>query len=296
MSDDLLALTAAACWAVGSLLSVNPARQLGAFAFTRWRMLIVAGALLAVTFVGPGAASLAWPQVSVMALSGLIGIFVGDTALFAAMNRLGPRRTGVLFATNALWSAGLGALVFGERMSLQTLLGAALTIGGVMIAVGFGRHRVERHGWEADRGNVGAAVMLALLAALSQAVGTFVAKPVMAHGFDPIAASAVRTTAACAAHFVVLWLGLRAARPETPLTARIALQAGASGLIGMALGMTALLLALAEGDVGLVAVLSSVTPVVLLPLLWIKLGRAPAIGAWAGAALTVLGTALVLAR
>jgi len=296
MSDDLLALTAAACWAIGSLLSVTPARHLGAFAFTRWRMLIVASILWAVTLVGPGVSAIAWPQALPMALSGLVGIFVGDTALFAAMNRLGPRRTGVLFATNAILSAALGASLFGERMSPQTLLGAALTIGGVMVAVGFGRHRKEQHGWETDRGHVGAGIALALLAALAQAVGTLVAKPVMADALHPVAASAIRTTAACAAHFVVLWAGLRAARPDAPLTTRIALQAGASGLIGMALGMTALLLALAQGDVGLVAVLSSVTPVLLLPLLWLKLGRAPARGAWVGATLTVVGTALVLAR
>ena len=39
---DLLALGAAACWALASILSVAPSRHLGAFAFTRWRMLMVA--------------------------------------------------------------------------------------------------------------------------------------------------------------------------------------------------------------------------------------------------------------
>jgi len=34
----------------------------------------------------------------------------------------------------------------------------------------------------------------------------------------------------------------------------------------------------------------------VLPLLWLRLKRAPAPGAWLGAGLTVLGTALVLMR
>ena len=38
---DLLALGAAACWALASILSVAPSRHLGAFAFTRWRMLML---------------------------------------------------------------------------------------------------------------------------------------------------------------------------------------------------------------------------------------------------------------
>ena len=46
---DLLALGAAACWALGSLISVGPSRHLGAFAFSRWRMLLVALMLWAAT-------------------------------------------------------------------------------------------------------------------------------------------------------------------------------------------------------------------------------------------------------
>ena len=38
---------------------------------------------------------------------------------------------------------------------------------------------------------------------------------------------------------------------------------------------------------GVVAILSSVTPVLVLPILWWQLRRAPAWGAWLGAGLTV---------
>jgi len=61
-------------------------------------------------------------------------------------------------------------------------------------------------------------------------------------------------------------------------------------------GMTLLLMALKGGGIGMVAILSSVSPVLVLPLLWLHLGRAPAPGAWLGAALTVLGTTLILSR
>jgi hypothetical protein len=36
--------------------------------------------------------------------------------------------------------------------------------------------------------------------------------------------------------------------------------------------------------------------VLVLPLLWWRLGRAPAVGAWVGSALTVVGTGLILLR
>ena len=101
---DFLALGAAACWAFSSVSSVTPARHLGAFAFTRWRMLSVALLLWTLVAFTGGWRSLAAPAAWPLALSGLLGIFVGDTALFGAMNRLGPRRCGVLFATHAVFS------------------------------------------------------------------------------------------------------------------------------------------------------------------------------------------------
>jgi drug/metabolite transporter (DMT)-like permease len=293
---DLLALGAAACWALSSVSAVSPARHLGSFAFTRWRMTLVALMLWAVTLVTGGWHTLPLHTWGFMGLSGLVGIFIGDTALFAAMNRLGPRRTGVLFATHAVLSALLGFGFLGERMSLQTMLGAGLTLAGVMTAILLGRHKGEAHAWEADRGHVGAGVALALLAALCQAVGSFIAKPAMGPGVDPVAASAVRVTVACAAHYVLLWSGFAASRAHQAPTLRVLAQTGLNGFIGMGVGMTLILLALKHGDVGMVAILSSVSPVVVLPLLWLHLGRAPAPGAWVGAALTVLGTMLILLR
>jgi drug/metabolite transporter (DMT)-like permease len=293
---DLFALGAAACWAIGSVISVTPSRHLGAIAFTRWRMAMVAVMLWTVVAFNGSWATFDAHAWGVMAVSGLIGIFVGDTALFAAINRLGPRRAGVLFATHASFSAGLGFALLNERMSLQALLGAVLTSTGVMLAMAMGRHKDETHAWELDQGHVGTGVALALVAALCQALGSLIAKPVMAQNVDPIMASAVRVTVATMAHAVLLASGFKAARATSPPNVRVLAQTGLNGFIAMGLGMTLVLLALEKGDVGMVAILSSVSPILVLPLLWFQLKRPPAMGAWVGASLTVLGTALILWR
>lgn len=295
-SYDWLALGAAGCWAVTSLLSAPQARHLGAFAFTRWRMLLVFGMLLPVVLISGGWRSLNLAQSGTLVISGMVGIFVGDTALFAAMNRLGPRRTGVLFATHAVFSAVLGYFFLDERMGVQAMLGAALVVGGVMTAVAWGARRDETHAWESTHGHWALGVALGLLAALCQALGSFIAKPVMASGVDPVSATVLRVAATCAAHFVLLWCGAAVAQAHQPATLRVLAGAGLSGFIGMGLGMSLILLALQHGDVGMVGILSSVSPVLVLPLLWWRLGRAPAGGAWLGAVLTVLGTICVLAR
>lgn len=296
ISYDLLALGAAACWAVGSVMSVTPSRHLGAFAFTRWRMLMVAFMLWAVVAFSGSWHSFDAHAWGVMSISGLVGIFIGDTALFSAINRLGPRRAGVLFATHAAFSAALGFVWLDERMSLQAFVGAVMTLVGVMLAMALGRHKDETHAWEANNGHVGLGVVLALVAALCQAVGSLIAKPVMAAQVDPVMASAVRVTVATAAHFVLLGAGFAAARARQAPTLGVLAQTGLNGFIAMGIGMTLVLLALEKGDVGMVAILSSVSPILVLPLLWLQLKRAPAWGAWVGASLTVAGTALILWR
>ena len=58
--------------------------------------------------------------------------------------------------------------------------------------------------------------------------------------------------------------------------------------------MTLILYALRYGDVGMVALLSSTTPIMVLPLLWLHTGSIPNKSAWVGAFLAVIGTGLIV--
>jgi drug/metabolite transporter (DMT)-like permease len=296
LTYDWLALGAAACWALTGLLSAPQARHLGAFAFTRWRMGLVFLMLLPASIASGGLQALQLADVMVLALSGLVGIFIGDTALFASMNRLGPRRTGVLFATHAFFSAVLGFLFLSERMGAQAMLGGVLIVAGVMTAIAWGTHKNESHALEELTGHWPTGVALGLLAALCQASGALIAKPLMAAGADPLSATVVRVGTTAVVHLILLWSGVGVARARGAMSLRALGWVALSGMIGMGLGMSLILLALKSGDVGMVGILSSVSPVLVLPLLWLHLGRAPAKGAWSGALMTVVGTVIVLLR
>lgn len=291
-----MAVGAAACWAVASLSSAPAASHLGAVAFTRWRMLFASLLLWGVSATTGGwhtlSAAGAW-GLGVLVVSGLVGIFVGDTALFACMNRLGPRRSGVLFACHAIFSAVLAWVWLGESLAGATLWGSGLLVGGVMVAVAWGKREGEQHGWEQTRGTLTTGVLLGLLAALCQALATLMLKPLMATGVDAAAASAVRMTAALVVHGLWLWSGWRGAQALRPPTRAVLVRTAFNAALAMGLGMTLILKALQTGDAGLVAVWSSVTPVLLVPLLWGVYRRRPPWGAWAGAGLTVLGGALI---
>ncbi|MBX9296726.1 DMT family transporter [Chromobacterium vaccinii] len=295
MLYDLAAVGAAGCWALGGLLGAAPSRHFGPFAFTRLRLTLLTIVLGGVSLLSGGwhtisAASL-WPAL----LSGLAGIFLGDTVMFASMNRLGPRRTGLLFATHSVFSVLLGVLFLAERLSAGAMLGSLLVFGGVLLAVAFGRREVDAHAWERND-KLAAGVALGLAAALCQALGTFFAKPAMAAGLEPVTASALRMGVSCGAHYL-LWLsGWKLAKSRGPYTPRMLGQTALNGLVALGLGMTLIMLALQHANVSTVGILSALSPVLILPMLWVVLKRPPPPLAWIGAAVSCAGTALVVVR
>lgn len=293
MGYEWLALASASLWAVAALISVTPARHLGTFAYSRWRMFLVTLMLGTMSLFTGGWQTLSISTLPLLALSGLVGIFIGDTALFACMNRLGPRRSGLLFSCHALFSALLGLWLFNEQLTGWRLLGALLVFSGVMLAILFGRR--SSSAWEQIRGSLAVGIGLGLTAALCQSVGAIIAKPVMMSGeVDAVSASGIRMGSALLAHCALRLVRLPLAMPLKPVTPRILGMIAVNGFLAMALGMTLILVALREGEVGMVAILSSTTPVILLPLLWWHSGERPSAAAWGGALLATLGTALVL--
>ncbi|WP_432468762.1 EamA family transporter [Agarivorans sp. Z349TD_8] len=297
MSYEWLALLAAALWALTSLISVTPSRQLGAFAYSRWRMGLVSLMLATATLVNNNWQNISFEQAALFALSGFIGVFVGDTALFACMNRLGPRRASLLFACHAAFSAFLGVYLFNEQLSGWPLVGAASLFLGVILAVSFGR-KANQHSWEKINGPVSIALLLGLSAALCQSIGTVMLKPLLsasaAHPVDPIAASTLRMLSAFTAHMLLYFAAYKLARAHKPLTPRLFMMIASNGFLAMAVGMTLMLFALRNGDVSVVALLSSSSPILVLPLLWIYTKQAPTYSAWASAALCVVGSSLLI--
>ncbi|MHC0521069.1 DMT family transporter [Vibrio harveyi] len=294
MGYEWLALCAAFLWAVSSLISVVPAQHLGAFAYSRWRMGCTAVILSTMAWITGGWFSVSVEHITPMMASGLIGIFIGDTALFACLNRMGPRQAGLLFSCHAVFSAILGYFLFSESMTGMELIGAALVFSGVVMAIFYGRRGQTSNALEEIKGNVWIGVGLGLTAAMCQALGGIIAKPVMQTSVDPVAASAIRMISAFVAHCALWLIGAKVARATRTITWKVFGITALNGFLAMAVGMTLILYALREGNVGMVALLSSTTPIMLLPLLWVYTKKRPNRFAWFGAALAVIGTGILV--
>lgn len=290
---EVAAFGAALCWAVAGLVSRNASQALGAISFNRLRMVQVLFMLVVWSLFSGGFATFEpWHWYPIIA-SGFIGIFLGDTALFLTMNRLGPRRTAILFSLNAPISAFLGWLVLGEVLTLRETTGILTVFAGVVIAIVFGKRRSQLHQWEHVEGSLMVGAAIGFVAALCQSVGSLIARPVMETGIDPAAASAVRVAVAVFALTLLMQIRHPRLAQKSPITRKLFVTTAFSGFLGMAAGMTLILFALSGGELGIISTLSATSPALMLPLIWAKTGERPAVPAWFGAALVIVGSALI---
>ena len=231
--------------------------------------------------------------IQTLMISGLIGTFLGDTALFGSLQLLGPSRSAVIFAVNAPMAVFLGWFLLKEHLREFTLLGCGLVFVGVLIAIlGRGSHG-ELESIDSTQGQLRYGIALGLLAAIGQSVGAIIARPIMAEGVDPVTASAIRVGAAALCLIFVGLIPNPLFRSKTAFAVKLIVMIIFSGILAMGVGMTLLLYGLAIGDVGVVTTLSATTPVLILPLLWITTGILPPLMAWVGAIVTLVGIAFI---
>ena len=270
---ELAALGTATCWALTGLIASDAIRAIGAFHFNLVRQVFVSLLLVVLVTLTGGWQGLSLHHLAVLALSGVIGILLGDTLNFAAVGRLGPRRAGAIFALNAPMAALLGWTLLGEALPVQAFVGIAIAATGVALAV-LGRPRQDAHRFETLRGTLVVGALFGLGAALGQATGSLIARPVMAAGLDPYLASLARVGASGLAMAVLAATPLAPPGPG-PVSRLAVVEALVTAVIGLLLGMTLFLYALQGAEMGIIATLSATSPVIILPLLWLRTGQRP---------------------
>ena len=281
-----LSLAAAAAFAASALYIDSVTGRVGPVQVSRWQM--------GLAFLMTGAVALVtggWRTIDLeMALwltgSSAAGIMFASLTFVATIQMTGPRISALLFTTASPFALALGYVFRGETVNLAQAAGVALIVCGIVLAVlgpkGDEGPRPPKPLW--------LGIVLGLLTALGQATGSLFARPAMLDGADPVAAIAVRTGVATV--FFLALLAIPSLRPSPPDRQSIS-RIGGAAIFGMVIGMSFLMAALARGNVGIVTTMSSTTPILILPMVWVLHRRLPHPAAWVGAALAVAGTALI---
>jgi drug/metabolite transporter (DMT)-like permease len=304
-ASEAYALAAAFCIALSSMFLSELKGRVPLFQLARWQMFAAVAMTGVVSLALGGWRTVGPVQFWQLAGSSVAGIVIASTTYFAAIYAVGPRITALLFSLTAPFAVALGYLFLGETISAWQSLGIVLVLSGVLLAIGIheGLKGHDRNDL-AEAGKPAAApgltfswgfwpgVAFGVITALGQAVGSLLARPAMASGVEPFTAMALRSGLA-AVIFVMLSATPLGRNSRQSVRADALALSTASAFLGTGLGMSLLMAALHEGNVGIVSTLSSMTPVLILPMVWIRSGRRPGISAWIGAILAIAGTALI---
>lgn len=300
----LAGLTTSVCWTASSLFFNAASRRVGVISVNALRM-VVAAMLLALAhrwLSGAWLPSLHGKQVALLALSGLLGLTIGDQAVLTAFVRIGPRITLLLMTTAPLFAAALGWGLLGERLQPRAGLGIALTLAGVAWVI------LERNDSSpAQRPHWLSGVLLAILGAACQAGGLLLSKQGIGHGWlpaearlSPDAAAFTRMVFGAAAGLVIMAIARRArgvaGADELPtLSARRAGYAFAlaGAVAGPFLGMWMSLVASDRVPLGVAQTLCSLPPILILPFAARLHGEKITPRSIGGAAVAVVGAALL---
>lgn len=264
---ELAGLATAISFAVGASFFTISSRLAGSQVVNRTRLLAATLILLGLhTWLYgtpiPVADDTRWLW---LGLSGVIGLSLGDAALFQAFVQLGPRLTMLVFSTAPVVAAILGYFLFGERLGAIQLLGMLMSLGGVLWVVS------EQEAGErtsAERRVYLYGLLFAFLAALGQALGTVTAKFGLAGEFPALSAQVLRMLAATASIWLFALLRRQVGSTVSALRSqpRALLLLLVGALFGPVTGVWLSLVSIQNTEVGIASTLIAMVPIFLLPI------------------------------
>jgi len=288
-------------WVVSAVAFTAAGRRLGALSVNAWRLVfavVLLGATHRLTF-GTYWPSMRDEQLVLLAASGLVGLTLCDQCLFTAFLSAGPRLVLLVMTSSPLFALAFGTLFLDERVGPLGCAAVVTTLAGVAWVVAERRADGAPRGASWRRG-----LMLAVVAAATQAAGSMLSKKGIGHGLvgpeerlDPQAATFVRMTFGALGVFPLVLLRRRGApRPaavEGRRGAGLAL-AALGAVFGPFLGVWGSLVAYDRLEIGVAQTLCSLSPVLILPATpWLE-GRRASLRAALGALVAVAGSALLV--
>ncbi len=289
MLGEIAALATAFCWSFGSLFFTSGGREIGALNVNRIRLIfgvILLGLALLITegwLIQPDAPI---KNVGYLALSGLIGLVIGDSFLFTAMVLIGPRLTLLIFSLSPAIAALTAWIFMGETLELMAIAGIAVTLAGVIwVSVERPMKGVKQVNQISAKG-----VILAFMGGAGQAVGIVFAKMGMADVIDPLAGTFIRMLAsATIIWFISILTGKFAQTIQAMHNKRGAALSFGGAVFGPFLGVTLSLLAVKYTEAGVAMAIMSIVPVLVIPWVMIFYKEKVSIRAFLGAVVAVAG-------
>jgi drug/metabolite transporter (DMT)-like permease len=290
---ELAALGTALCWSFTAIFFSHSGRLVGSAVVNRSRLLFAFGLLLITHFAVLGslfpwdAEPFRWGW---LALSSLLGLVIGDAALFQAYVLVGPRLSMLMMSLAPILSTVLAWLFLGEFVTSWEFAAILLTIGGIGWVVTEKQQRTIVEHKQYRRG-----LLFGLVGAVGQAANLVTAKFGLVGDFSTLSATLIRILVA----LVVTW-AIAAWHQEAVHTVRqwrvgrVLPYLLAGTVVGPFLGIWLSLAAIQWTRVGIAATLMALPPVILIPLGYLLYRERVSARGIAGTIVAFVGVALLL--
>ncbi len=228
-----------------------------------------------------------------LALSGVLGLVLGDAFLFQAFVMIGARLSMLMMSLAPVFSTVLGWLLLDEHLTRGELLGITLAVSGIVWVV---TDRAQNGGGEAEApAGYALGILFALGGAVGQSLGLVTSKLGLDGDFSPISGNMIRLLAATA----LIWAftlvtgaaqhNFRRLREQPTAWRWLLLGTVAGPVVGVSLS----LLAVQRAPVGIASTLMQLTPIFLLPVGYYLFKEQIGARAITGTLLAISGTALI---
>jgi drug/metabolite transporter (DMT)-like permease len=291
---EISALTTAFLWSGSSLVFASATARVGAVQVNITRLILAAVYLGIVVVLFHLESSLSSRQLVNLAVSGIIGLAVGDSFLFKAYKEMGPRITMLIMSLSPAIAAVLGYAFLHEILSLQAVVGMIVTIVGIGIVVLQRGRKVEK-----ALQVTAAGLIFALVGASGQAINLLFAKAAFNEGpIDGFLATFIRIMASLIVLLPAVILSGRWRDPVADFKRdRKAFGLTVAGsILGPFLGISFSLIAIANTSVAIASTLMATVPIIMLPLVRIAYKERPGPQATFGACVAVGGVATLFLR
>ncbi len=291
------ALATAVLWACTSLFFTVASRLIGAGSVNRMRLAVAMLLLALFHFFTEGTPFPFYTEPwrwGVLSVSSVLGLVIGDGALFLAFVYIGPRLTLLVMTVVPVLSAAFAWISFGETLNGRELLGVFVTVVAIGWVVSERRKQNDENSiYPADKYWIG--IFLALVGSAGQTINLVVTKYALVDGYSALAATEVRIFVA----LVVLWFiaGCQGKLVESIHQMRnrlAALFVVAGAIAGPFLGIWFSYIAIQNTRVGIAATIMATPPLLLIPLSALCFGEKTSLRGWIGTLFALLGIVLLL--
>jgi drug/metabolite transporter (DMT)-like permease len=293
------ALLAALSWTANSILFSAAGRRIGAISVNALRI-VIAVVLLGTThiiFFGtilPAANSDQWFW---MGVSGIIGLGLGDFALFAAFVVIGPRKSLLLMSLAPVCSALGGYLILGEVLGAWAVLGIAITLVGIIIVI---MDKEDQDSATSKKWSM-YGIALGVMGAVGQGIGLVISKYGMINVADnpsvplhSLSATFIRMfIGAIFVWIVVLAIGKLPELKRSFADRRAVKLTSGGAFVGPFIGVWLSMVAVTYTHVGIAMTLMSLMPIFIIPVVWFLYKEETSCRGIFGALVAVLGVAIL---